>query len=654
MMQPRPTARPGLFSIPGPGLSSLRIRFAKLCDRDHFAPATWPSYSFSPHAAFPGWWQFDLDALALEDGAWEYEFLVDGDVAVPDPWADEITRFGGYRGVFHIHEGVRFLRPFRWDNEIPAGIVLPENNQIVIYEMPVRWMSSAGANPQREVDLATFDEVIFEHLNNLQDLGINAIELLPIQDSSDTLNWGYGTRFFFAPDIDMGSAVDLKFFIKCCHQRGIRVLIDVVMNHCKKCPLEQLAKEWYLLTPPNTEGDRTSWGGTLFRYQTSNPAGFFAAREFHYEMAEFWVREFHIDGFRLDEFKSINHWEFVQTFRDRAWQAHQSAHPDRPFIVIAEDSYRRFEISHDSPENPNGRKLVEAIWNFSFRDDARRLITNQIVTHWGQPSRSDRIRALFTGSAMWDDYKHGFREGWSDLAQAINYLTSHDMEKKDEWRMMNYILVRHFGDIGIKGNGDIDDVKNIIDHLADKPQPIKDAHAETLDRIRSAFALLLTSVGIPMFLAGEEFADCHDLDTSDPDLKMSDPVNWSRRDIPGHRVLCDQVRAMIHLRTSHRALQRNELQFFYFHPDMDQDAGARVFAYARTAGQEIGADGQVAVIANGSGDSFPAFDVPWPWGNKGFREIAIPSTGSAPQILPGYSSLRMSLAPFQARVICIM
>jgi 1,4-alpha-glucan branching enzyme len=178
-----------LLSVPGPSLTALNIRFAKLSDRDHFAPATWPQHTFSPNAAFPGWWEFDLDALALADGVYEYEFVANGNVVVADPYADAITRFGGYRGLFAISGGVRVSPSFSWDDEFSAGATLPQNNQIVIYEMPVKWMSSdLGENPL--VELGAFDKVIFEHLDDLVAMGINCIELLPIEDSPQTLNWG--------------------------------------------------------------------------------------------------------------------------------------------------------------------------------------------------------------------------------------------------------------------------------------------------------------------------------------------------------------------------------------------------------------------------------------------------------------------------------
>src|SRR6202011_1080749 len=146
---------------------------------------------------------------------YEFEFLLEHDAAHPvaDPFADELTRFDGYRGVFHIASGKRLAPPFRWDDEFVAGKPLPANNAIVIYEMPVKWMSSdPGENPL--VELGTLERVIFEHLDRLVGLGVNCIELLPIEDTSQTLDWGYGTRFYFAPDLGLATPVDARFFVK--------------------------------------------------------------------------------------------------------------------------------------------------------------------------------------------------------------------------------------------------------------------------------------------------------------------------------------------------------------------------------------------------------------------------------------------------------
>jgi 1,4-alpha-glucan branching enzyme len=194
--------------VPAPTATAVQIRYAPLDQRDRFAPLRWPVEDLIPAPTFPGWWQCDLDALALPDGEYEYEFIVEGraDAPISDPFADALTRFGGYRGVFLIASGRRVARSFDWSDEFKER-PLPPNNQIVIYEMPVKWMSSdPGENPL--VALGTLERVIFEQLGRLTELGINCIELLPIEDTAQTLDWGYGTRFYFAPDYELASAVD--------------------------------------------------------------------------------------------------------------------------------------------------------------------------------------------------------------------------------------------------------------------------------------------------------------------------------------------------------------------------------------------------------------------------------------------------------------
>jgi 1,4-alpha-glucan branching enzyme len=195
-MPPHPTNHPGLLRIPGPTLVSLSVRFAPLSARDQFNPSAWPQHDFARSASFPGWWEFDLDVLALAAGVYEYEFVINGTTPVPDPYADALTRFGGYRGLFTISGGQRVPHPFRWDGEFPAGMVLPANNQIAIYEMPIKWMSSDPGENAPLVELGTFDKVIFEHLNDLSTMGVNCIELLPIEDSPQTLNWAMARASF--------------------------------------------------------------------------------------------------------------------------------------------------------------------------------------------------------------------------------------------------------------------------------------------------------------------------------------------------------------------------------------------------------------------------------------------------------------------------
>lgn len=639
---PRPTSRPGLLSVPGPGLTSLEIRFAKLSDRDVFAPTDWPTHAFTANTAISGWWQFDLDVLGLADGVYEYEFLANGSIVVADPYADAITRFGGYRGLFTISGGARISLPFDWSDEFAAGATLPENNQIVIYEMPIKWMSSdPSENPL--VELGTLDKVIFEHLDDLIAMGINCIELLPIEDTPQTLNWGYGTRFFFAPDYDVAGPVDAKFFIKRCHQRGVRVVLDVVMNmYAPECPLTTLANSWF--NTPSTPG-RQDWGQKLFLFDTPSYADYFAAREFLCEMAEFWISEYHVDGYRIDDFADLNNWDFVQEFRDRAAAKSAALFPNKPFWVIAEDSQGRFVTTGNDPENPNGRKVVDAIWNFRYRDEIRRLLTDSIDTAFGQPSRTSRVEHLISNMGVWDDWLHQFDAGFADMACSVAYITSHDVA--DGPRLMNVVLGPMLHAAGL-GDGGLDNVRWAVDNAGSSPALQSTVEAAAA-RVFGGFAILLTSVGIPMFLAGEEFGDVHDMSFSDVNAKQEDPVQWRRAAYSINAQLKSAIAQLIHLRTSHPALERDEVEFFYFHPQFDGIGTPRVFAYCRTGGQPLGQAGQVIVVANMGAQSFSTYDIPaWPWPAAVLTEFGYPA--APPVFNPATGTLSLTLGPFTARV----
>ena len=653
-MPAQPTGRLGLLRIPAPGASEVEMRFSPLAQRDKFSPSGWPVRALrSAGQANPGWWEIDIDALSLPDGDYEYEFILDShtDRPVSDPFADEITRFGGYRGVFHISAGQRVGPAFRWDDEFTPGKPLSKNNAIVIYEMPVKWMSSdPDENPL--VELGTLERVIFEQLDRLAELGINCIELLPIEDTSQTLDWGYGTRFFFAPDYDLGSPIDTRFFVKVCHQRGIRVLMDVVMNFFSPtCPLADLALNRFS-APSGTDG-RQDFGQRLFRFNTLSDDGSFAARDFLLYMGEFWTSEYHVDGFRIDDFADIRNWDFMQEFRTRTFRAANAVTAGKPFIIIAEDSRRDFSSTDQSAYH--GRPVVDAIWNFGYRDEVRLLATDHITTQFGQASRSERVRHLISKDGVWnDDFGHGhFDLGYSDLANSVDYATSHDVA--DAERMMNYLLSSILRAQGL-GPGDIGDVRSAVDtagqHPSQQSLQRNGAVAFALYRVFGVFALMLTSVGIPMFLAGEEFGDVHDLAFSNSESKQQDPVQFCRLAFPGNYTLQNQVGQLIALRASHPSLQRNEVQFFYFHPQFDDNDAPRMFGYARTAGSPVGNIRQVIVMANMGPQKFPSYDVPdWPWRALPVTEIGeMGPLTDRPIYDAGSGGLTLGLDAFQVRV----
>jgi 1,4-alpha-glucan branching enzyme len=623
------------LGVPAPGAQKVWARFNKQPRTGDFKPDSWMEFPLTSKG--DGWWVLDIPSCQLADGTYEYEFRFafgsEGKVAA-DPFAEEITKHCGYRALMSIQNGMRRRVGFSWNDELPPGVRLPGNNEMVIYELPMRWMDAPADAASRNIGMGTFEKALYEHLRYIRDLGINAIELLPVQDSPDSINWGYGTRFFFAPDFDMGTPYDLKLFIKQCHRQGIRVILDVVMNHARGCPLRDIAYEWYF----GSEGDRNAWGGDLFLFNHEVRPGYRPARQWHFDHATYWIQEYHVDGFRIDEFKGIDNWDFLREFRNHAWSAHQSAFPGRPFIVIAEDSARRPEATQGLA---SGGKVVDAIWDFDSRDEFRRLCSNTLVTRYGKPSRTERAKALLSGRAvidgenwreMWNDQeKKKVPASFSDLAQRIVYITSHDVQETIEQRLYGFlsdILKWSFGE-------DWTELR-----LAET-QPL------AIEQMFTAFALMLTSAGIPMFLAGEEFADLHDISHYDWRQKMSDPVNWNRLRIPAHGQLTERVCPVIKLRTTHPALQRNEIQFLHFHPRFDNNDSERVFSYCRSGGMGAGVARQVLVVANCGPQAYPnGYGLPWPWTGPSSEVGGIGQ--SIPVALNGWA--QAVLKPFQTRV----
>lgn len=639
-----------LISIPVLDANTVQMRYSQL-------PRTgkWDCADLNKNS--DGWYEIDISTLKLPDGAYEYEFVINGkNTGISDPYAEEITRYKGTRGIFRIKDGNRYNIPFNWDGECNPNNPLPNNNEMVIYELPLRWIDTAEEGYTRQMGLGTFDKATFyDHWDYLKQLGINCIELLPIQDSPDTLNWGYGTRFFFAPDIDMGEPFDLKFFIKKCHENGIRVILDVVMNHSRKCPLEDLAFKWFYLEKGNEEmiqydGPRPDWGGKIFKYRYPSGDGKYYARDFHYDMAKFWIEEYHIDGFRIDEFHGIDSWYFIKEFRQKAENIFYNKFPDRHFIVIAEDSWRHANITQAAKCAQNDR-IVDAIWDFDFKDGIRKLCNNKLFTIYGQSGRKDRTIALIKGDGLWDDYNHSWREcGFSNMTQRVIYNTSHDVGNSDDQRLYNYYLRELIQNSAYIKGGKADEIDYYTTQI----------ESQIFEKIVSTFAIMLTSPGIPMFLAGEEFADRHDLDTTDCNQKMSDPINWNRKNDDGRKEVLNRVKSLIKLRTKHSALHGENVLFKDitderssiengFHKNFDDDNAKKIFCYVRTGGMPIGSPGQVVVISNLGSDLLTDFSLTWSWtepvehGGKQGQKTARINEGR----------IYLDLNPYQVRVFSV-
>jgi glycosidase len=234
-----------------------------------------------------------------------YQYLVDGSLFIADPYSEKVLdpwndkwigeeTYPGLKPYPHEYaEGIagvfRTDRPaYSWGD---SGFDPPETGKLVIYELLLRDFLEAH-------DWLT----LCDTLNYFSELGINAIELMPVNEFEGNESWGYNPSFYFAVDKYYGPAEDFKAFIDACHQRGIAVIMDMVLNHSYgQSPLVQLYYDkssgkvtadnpWYNVDSPNPV---YSWGYD-FNHESQ------ATQNFIDSVNHYWLEEFHVDGFRFD------------------------------------------------------------------------------------------------------------------------------------------------------------------------------------------------------------------------------------------------------------------------------------------------------------------------------------------------------------------
>jgi pullulanase len=476
--------------------------------------------------------------------------------------------------------------------------LLPTNNRLVIYELPTTWTRSAEVGG-RDMGVGTFRDVaamIVESLTGanfddlavtqagsayLKKLGINALELLPPADSIYDRQWGYGTTNYSAPDFELGFPTTYAFpapnaelakLIKACHDAKIRFFIDVVMAFSQANPYFAAdCDEFFILDPKGNPSDpdshdsrggfRDGFGATLFRYAkfvngydpvSGQSKSLSPARQLMKSALFRWMNDFGVDGIRMDSVENVANWDFIEEYKDLARQIHaarfaRGVGADERFLVVGEEL--------NEPHALLDQKRLDGLWHQSFKD----------YLHMALVGRNHENETTFEWTVRKAIDCRNF--GYADMTQAIVYLTSHDVEGFRNERLFNY-----FTNNGIRGTDDI------------------------ARRARLAFACLLTSVGVPMILAGDEFADQHDLFDANGNVtqdggKQVDPVNFSRLSDPWRQALMTYVARLIRFRTQSPALCVNDTEFIH----IDFNDGKRVLAWKR--GTPGSAD-IVIVVAN--------------------------------------------------------
>ncbi|WP_343532050.1 alpha-amylase family glycosyl hydrolase [Pedobacter sp.] len=231
-----------------------------------------------------------------------YQFLVDDQLRIADPYCEKILDpvndayidqatypnlktypTGKTTGIVSVMQASQ--PTYTWKN---SSFVRPAKNNLVIYELLIRDFTAGH----------TYNSAL-QKLDYLVGLGVNAIELMPVNEFEGNLSWGYNPSFYFAPDKYYGTKNDLKKFIDECHGKGIAVILDMVLNHSfSQSPMVQLYFDGSKPTANNPWFNVEAKHPYNVGYDFNHESG--ATKAFSKNVMKFWMQEYKIDGFRFD------------------------------------------------------------------------------------------------------------------------------------------------------------------------------------------------------------------------------------------------------------------------------------------------------------------------------------------------------------------
>ncbi len=356
--------------------------------------ALWAPWKNSVHliGEFNGW-DASADPLAvdesglwsiekrLEPGRYGYQFVIDGETTISDPYARALRWVDGSPHAL-VDVGAK---PYEWND---AGFQIKPLNQLVIYELHVGDFSPEG----------TFKGVT-ARLDHLAQLGVDAIELMPIQEFPGDQSWGYNPAYFFAPESAYGTAEDLKQLIDAAHQKGIGVILDMVFNHTTgDAPLNRLYpydQNPYMSTDGNPYGfpDLNHWND--------------ATKRLIADIQSYWLNEYHIDGFRYDYVEGID-WDGVNGMSFITWSARQA----KPYAYLIAE-----HIVGDTAAVVRETE-ADASWHWQFTKVLRAQLREGEYEGQQYGDMDALLRVITFGG-----------DGYADNAQPINYLESHDEDR---------------------------------------------------------------------------------------------------------------------------------------------------------------------------------------------------------------------------------
>lgn len=322
-----------------------------------------------------GWWRAKTNLQHGDD----YTLSLDGGEPRPDPrspWQPEGVH-GPSRHVDHSR--------FAWTDEHWRASPL---GSAVIYELHVGTFTPEG----------TFEAVI-QRLDHLVSLGITAVELLPVNEFAGMRGWGYDGVDLYAPHHSYGGPEGLKKLVDACHAGGLAVILDVMYNHLG--PAGNYLSE---LGPYFTDRYRTPWGDAV----NFDDAGSTEVRNFFIENALMWLRDYHVDGLRVDAVhaifdRSAVHFLEELTTRVRALEGQTG----RRFLMIAESDLNDPRLVRATEAGGFG---LDAQWSDDFHHALHALITGERNGYYSDFGTVEQLATALTNAYVYAGGYSAFRQ----------------------------------------------------------------------------------------------------------------------------------------------------------------------------------------------------------------------------------------------------
>ncbi len=463
---------------------------------------------------------------------------------VPRPWRAP-TAYGVAPVCLSDH-----AKPFDWQGDRPLKTPLAET---IIYELHVRGFTK---HPNSQTTAPGTFAGIIEKIDYLKDLGVTAVELLPVTawDETDTpfkhpesgarlLNfWGYNPVSFFAlhsglADDPADAVNECKTMVRSLHQAGIEVILDMVCNHTGESDYTQttsslraIDNEVYYLIDEQS-GDYLNFSGCGNTVNCNHPV----VRSLILDALRYWVEEMHIDGFRFDLAAIFSRGTDGAIRTDPPLIEEIAEDPllrDTKIIAEAWDAAGLYQVGSFSSDP----RWLE--WNGRFRDDCRRFLA-------GLPDTVSSLASRLAGSS--DLYGPSSR----GPLNSINFLTSHDGFSL--YDLVSYETKRNHDNGEDNRDGEQHNLSWNSGHEGDPSPP--DVQRLRRRRIRTAAGLLLLAQGVPMLTAGDEFARTqHGNNNSWCQDNEIGWVDWSLAET--NQDLLRFFRSCIALRKNHRCFRR--------------------------------------------------------------------------------------------------